>query len=108
MSEWPRYEHGLYACPCCGYHTLDFAPGSFDTCEVCLWVEDAGGEDPWNSRIWGASTRLDIGPARDSFERFGCCVVENGPGRRPCEREFPRYDWSMDTRVHSGPEARST
>jgi hypothetical protein len=32
---------GRFACPCCGFLTLDEAPpGTFDMCEVCWWEDD--------------------------------------------------------------------
>ncbi len=31
----------LFACPCCGFHTLDEQPpGTFEICDVCGWEDD--------------------------------------------------------------------
>lgn len=30
-----------YACPCCGYKTLDCEPpGTYDICDICFWEDD--------------------------------------------------------------------
>src|SRR5687768_4161600 len=35
-----------FACPCCGYHTLDREPpGSLAVCPVCYW-QDASSDEP--------------------------------------------------------------
>lgn len=31
-----------YACPCCGYFTLDTKPpGTYEICDICLWEDDS-------------------------------------------------------------------
>ena len=60
-----------YQCPCCGYFTLDWRPGSISTCPVCLWVDDR------NQKIYPAKTDEDYAndvsllEAQENYLKYG-------------------------------------
>jgi hypothetical protein len=58
-----------YACPCCGYLTLDQeAPGTFAMCEVCMWEDDpVQFDDP---DFGGGANRPSLNEARENFKRL--------------------------------------
>ena len=102
VRDWPKNEHGYYACCCCGYHVLDDAPQSFDVCPVCYW-QDAGFD--WNMYWWNfAENGLSLEDGRRNFEETG---VSNRTStkcvRSPLPDELPRHDWSADDRPYFRP-----
>ncbi|GGK46377.1 membrane protein [Planomonospora parontospora subsp. parontospora] len=65
-------EDGPYACPCCGYVTLD-ERGGFEICPVCFW-EDDGQDDPDADVVLGGPNgRLSLTQARRNFLTSGAC-----------------------------------
>ena len=36
-----RRETARYPCPCCGYLAFQEPPGSYATCPICAWEDDA-------------------------------------------------------------------
>ena len=58
-----------YACPCCGYLTLDQEPpGTFQMCEVCMWEDDpVQFDDP---DFGGGANRPSLNEARENFKRL--------------------------------------
>jgi hypothetical protein len=59
-----------YACPCCGYGTLqEQPPGTFAICPVCFWEDDdVQFRDPSYD---GGANAVSLVDARANFERFG-------------------------------------
>ena len=58
-----------YACPCCGYLTLDEAPpGTYDICDVCWWEDDFVQYNDPNFR--GGANHLSLNEARANFRRM--------------------------------------
>jgi hypothetical protein len=59
-----------YACPCCGYLTLD-ARGEHETCQVCFWEDD--GQDDHDAAVvrGGPNKDLSLTWARNNFAAFG-------------------------------------
>jgi hypothetical protein len=102
MGDWPSNNHGKFACPCCGYHTLPSEPqGTFDICPVCNWEEDCEGKSPWDMRSWGgANGGISIFSARQNFDRYGSMYDSKQSRQRSTIRsEFlPRHDWKTDPR----------
>jgi hypothetical protein len=81
-----RSGDGPYACPCCGYLTLD-ERGMYEICPVCFW-EDDGQDDHDADRVRGGPNRgLSLSMARDNFARIGA----SEPRRLPLVRA-PRSD----------------
>jgi hypothetical protein len=79
-----------YACPCCGYLTLD-ARGASDICPVCFWEDDGQDNHDADVRRGGPNGRLSLTEARKNFREFGACElnqVENV--RKPRKNEEPR------------------
>ena len=103
-KDWPRNEHGFYACPCCGYHTLIETAGGFEICGVCNWEEDTNFAKPWDTSLWGsANGSIPIEDAWANFESFGACdKPENDRTRAPQIDELPRHDWQSDPRLYNG------
>ncbi len=78
-----------YACPCCGFLTLDEEPpGTFDICLVCFWEDDAvQARDP--SCAGGANT-VSLTEARASFAAIGASEPRfSGDVRPPRPDEHP-------------------
>ena len=55
-----------FACPCCGYYTLDEKPpGTYQICPVCWWEDDpVQFEDPTYP---GGANELSLAQARENF-----------------------------------------
>lgn len=68
----PRAEGGegqRFACPCCGYPTLD-SRGLYDICRICWW-EDDGQDDPRADEVWGGPNhQYSLTMARENFARY--------------------------------------
>ena len=80
-----------FACPCCGYLTLDEEPpGTYDICPVCWWEDDnLQFDDP---TLRGGANELSLNEARANFARMGAAepsAVERRLVRRPRPDEFP-------------------
>jgi hypothetical protein len=59
-------------CPCCGYRTLSpGAPGSYEVCPVCYWLDDLfgfhypGAESDYN--------HVSLREARENVREHGAC-----------------------------------
>ena len=59
-----------YACPCCGYLTLEESPpGTFDICPVCFWEDDDYQlRNPIKS---GGANHISLNNAKTNFKSFG-------------------------------------
>jgi hypothetical protein len=78
-----------FACPCCGFLTLEEEPpGSFAICPVCWWEDDnvqAG--DPG---LAGGANSVSLRQAQENFRRFGASEAEfTSNVRRPLADEVP-------------------
>ena len=76
-----------FACPCCGYNTLNAPVRSFEICAVCFWEVDYD-DDPY--QISGP-THLSLNEARLNFVTHGACqshIVRSV--RRPEADEIPQ------------------
>ncbi|HEY0735211.1 MAG TPA: CPCC family cysteine-rich protein [Herpetosiphonaceae bacterium] len=62
--------HEKYACPCCGYTTLDEPPpGTYGICPVCYWEDDAVQyHDPDYA---GGANQVSLRQAQANFRTFG-------------------------------------
>ncbi|SNT30419.1 Cysteine-rich CPCC [Asanoa hainanensis] len=77
-----RSGDGPYACPCCGYLTLD-ERGMYEICPVCFWDDD-GQDDHDADRIRGGPNRgLSLTMAREHFIRVGASEPRRLPHVRP-------------------------
>jgi hypothetical protein len=78
-----------YACPCCGYLTLDEAPsGTYFICEVCFWEDD--GIQFRNPDYEGGANKVSLNQARENFHKYA--VSETGFKsyvRSPLPEEHP-------------------
>lgn len=61
-----------YACPCCGYKTLEEKPpGTLEICEICFWEDDGlQYEDP---DFVGGANKVSLRQAQANFAKFGAC-----------------------------------
>jgi len=61
-----------FACPCCGFLTLDEQPpGSYNICPVCFWEDDPlQFDDP---EYPGGANRVTLRQARENFTKIGAC-----------------------------------
>ena len=59
-----------YACPCCGYKTLEEEPpGTFEICEICYWEDDNIQFDEPDYE--GGANTVSLKQAQENFEHFG-------------------------------------
>ncbi|MFC0437354.1 CPCC family cysteine-rich protein [Kutzneria buriramensis] len=82
-------ENGPYACPCCGYLTLDVR-GGYEICPVCFWEDD--GQDDHDAAVvrGGPNKDLSLAQARTNFAALGAssgrCLSHVRP---PHDEEHP-------------------
>lgn len=59
-----------YACPCCGYFTLDEKPiGTFAICPVCFWEDDNYQYD--NPDYTGGANHISLNQEKINFKSYG-------------------------------------
>jgi len=63
-----------YRCPCCGYRTLDDAPGCFDICPVCYWEDDNIQRDDPDYK--GGANDISLNEARENYKKIGAISEE--------------------------------
>src|SRR5689334_21768855 len=73
-----------FACPCCGYLTLD-ERGGFEICAVCFWEDD--GQDERDAEVvrGGPNGGLSLRDAQRNFDRVGACEERHIYHVRPPE-----------------------
>lgn len=78
-----------FACPCCGYLTLNQEPpGTFQLCEVCWWEDDPIQFDDHNSE--GGANGPSLNQAKELFWTIGVSDPKlEGKGRPPRPDEIP-------------------
>ncbi len=82
-------EGGPYACPCCGYLTLD-ERGGWDICAVCFWEDDGQDDKDADEVRGGPNGSLSLTAARRNFDLFGACHERSiHHVRPPKRREIP-------------------
>jgi len=58
-----------FACPCCGYPTLDEL-NSYEICELCNWEDDGQGEEE-AEEVWGGpNSDYSLSEARKNFHLY--------------------------------------
>ena len=62
-------KNGLFACPCCGYATLEDIAG-YDICRICFW-EDDGQDDPEENINRGGPNKISLQKGRENFLLYG-------------------------------------
>ena len=80
-----------YACPCCGYLTLDEKPpGTFQICTVCNWEDDnVQFDDP---TFEGGANKESLMQARANFRSFGASSRRHlSSVRAPLPSETPLF-----------------
>ena len=88
-------ERGVdrFACPCCGYVTLDATGGSaeYEICPVCFWQHDHVDEASPERPPLGPN-RVSLAQARRNFSAFGAAEEKHLRNVRP-----PRSDELLET-----------
>jgi hypothetical protein len=98
--EWYTDTHSIhraerdrpYACPCCGYLTLD-SRGNYEICAVCFWEDD--GQDDHDAEVvrGGPNRGLSLAQARLNFAEFGASELRRLHNvREPLPDEHPLED----------------
>lgn len=84
---------GPYACPCCGYLTLD-ERGGWEICSVCFWEDD--GQDDQDADVvrGGPNGPLSLSQARQNFDVLGACRERSIYDVRPPKRDEVPTDGS--------------
>ena len=91
----------LFACPCCGYYTLqEKPPGTYEICDICYWEDDPiQFEDPFLDE---GANEVSLMEAQLNFIDFGAsdeiCI---DAVRKPTEQDkkdpnFKLIEWNMD------------
>jgi hypothetical protein len=78
-----------FACPCCGYLTLDEPPaGTYNICEVCCWEDD--GVQFRDPDYQGGANGVSLNQARENFRKHGVSEPRfRARARRPLPAEHP-------------------
>lgn len=70
-----KSKDGKYACPCCGYRTLnEKAGGTFAVCPVCNWEDDPVQYD--DPDYQGGANKVSLRHGQRNFREFGACERE--------------------------------
>ena len=71
-----------FACPCCGFLTLDQPPsGTYDICQVCFWEDDdVQFRDP---DYEGGANEVSLNQARENFRLHRVSEPRHGTHVRP-------------------------
>lgn len=77
---------GRFACPCCGYLTLQ-ERGGFEICPVCSWEDDGQDDHDADEVLGGPNGTLSLTQARKNYADFGACDERSKKHVRP-----PRLD----------------
>ena len=89
-NVWRPAGKDPYACPCCGYLTLE-QRGMHDICHVCFW-EDDGQDDHDADDVRGMPNyNVSLAKARLNFAEFGAYARRSLVNiRAPREEEIPK------------------
>ncbi|WMT43561.1 CPCC family cysteine-rich protein [Paenibacillus sp. D2_2] len=61
-----------FACPCCGYKTLDEEPpGTYEICKICFWEDDGVEFD--DPDYAGGANEVSLRQGQSNFLKFGAC-----------------------------------
>ena len=62
-----------YACPCCGYYTIDLDQGypCYDICPVCFWEDDPDQRE--DETLEDCANKISLIEARENYKKFGAC-----------------------------------
>lgn len=88
-----------FACPCCGFLTLDEKPpGTFHICAVCYWEDDNVQFDDVHYK--GGANTIDLHAARSNFLKLGASEADFVHRvRKPREDELPPKEITPDELV---------
>jgi hypothetical protein len=73
----PSLITSRFACPCCGYPTLDEL-ANYEICELCNWEDDGQGDAEANEVWGGPNSDYSLTEARQNFLKYR---VMYAPGR---------------------------
>ena len=60
-------------CPCCGYRALSpGAPGSYEVCEICGWLDDLVGF--YHPETQSDYNYVSLAQARANVREYGACL----------------------------------
>ncbi|WP_366876866.1 CPCC family cysteine-rich protein [uncultured Brevundimonas sp.] len=83
---------GPFACPCCGYRTLDEAYGCYEICPICFWEDDP--VQLHNPVLAGGANRVSLVEAQLSFAQHGTSELRlAGHVRRPGPADVRDPGW---------------
>ena len=77
-----------YPCPCCGFLSFSDPPGSYTSCEICLWTDDPSQLRFPEAR--GGANRESLIQAQENFRSFGASERRRLPDVRGSGSEDER------------------
>jgi hypothetical protein len=80
--SWPI----RFACPCCGYPTLEDERSNYDICGLCYWEDDGQDDADADEVRGGPNHEYSLSEARQNFVRF-LTMLEPGRGGAAGRRE---------------------
>ena len=82
----PRRRGRRFACPCCGFLTLDEAPtDTYAICPVCHWEDD--GVQLRDPDYEGGANAVSLNQAKSTFREHGVSDVRFAASVRPARPE---------------------
>ena len=86
-----------FACPCCGYKTLNEEPtGTWEICQVCFWEDDPIQFDDINYE--GGANTISLLQSQRNFLKFGACEERFIKNVRPPHKDEERDEgWTPFT-----------
>ncbi|MBN1368538.1 MAG: hypothetical protein JW967_11495 [Dehalococcoidales bacterium] len=78
-----------FACPCCGYLTLEGQPpGSYEICPICFWEDDPVQFN--NPNYQSGANKVSLNQAKINFKLFGAVDEDSIKYvRKPLNSEKP-------------------
>jgi Cysteine-rich CPCC len=102
----PATSPRSYPCPCCGYLSHHEPPGSYESCEICLWKDDPSQLRYPETR--GGANRSSLVKAQEDFRSTGTSEPRGLLHGRDCgandERDSGWRAWNRTTDDTERPE----
>ena len=82
----------MYACPCCGYATIE-NPIDSEICDICYW-EDDGQDDPKENETWNGPNHISLVEGHINYLKLGASDpkdLEHVRAPKPNDENLRKY-----------------